>query len=258
MKLVQWAVWVCLGAGWLPMQAQFPRSITEPAATASGAEIYAKDCAKCHGEDARGTSSAPDLIRSTVVLHDRRENLRGKELAPYLRTMGSHHFEYSDKEANELSQFLSAQVNKILRSGYDDRPQELTSGDAKAGEAFFNGQGGCAKCHSTTGDLAGLGKKYSAAALQQRFLFPQAIFGKKAAVTATVKLADGSVLTGDVVRIDDFNVTLRDAAGDVRSIHRGAGVTVSTKDPYAAHVELLDRITDADIHNMTTYLDALQ
>ena len=258
MKRVGWVVWLCLGVGWLPARAQFPRSVTEPAAVANGAAIYAKDCAKCHGDDARGTAGAPDLIRSTVVLHDRRENLRGKELAPYLQTMGPHQFSYTEKEANELSQFLSAQVNMILRSGYDDRPKDLLSGDAKAGEAYFNGQGGCSKCHSTTGDLAGLGKKYSAAALQQRFLFPQAVLGKKAAVTATVRLADRSVITGDVVRIDDFTVTLREATGEIRSINRGPGVTVSTKDPYEPHVELLDRITDADIHNLTTYLDALQ
>ena len=258
MKLIRWAVCVCVAAAWLPIRAQFPRSVTEPAAVAKGAAAYAKDCAKCHGEDARGSADAPDLIRSTVVLHDRRENLRGKELLPYLRTVGPHQFAYSDSEAGDLSQFLSAQVNKILRSGYDDRPKDLLSGDPKAGEAFFNGQGGCSKCHSTTGDLAGLGKRYSAAALQQRFLFPQAILGKKAPVTATVKLADGSVISGDVVRIDDFTVTLRDAAGEIRSINRSPGSTVATKDPYTAHIELLNRITDADIHNLTTYLDALQ
>lgn len=255
---MSWALGLCLAINSAPVRAQFPKSVTEPAAVATGAEIYAKDCASCHGADARGTASAPDMIRSTVVLHDRRENLRGKELAPFLATMAPHTFNYSEQQANELSQFLSAQINKILRSGYDDRPKDLLSGEVKAGEAFFNGAGECTKCHSTTGDLAGIGKRYSAAALQQRFLFPQAVVGKKAPIVVTVRLADGSVVTGDVVRIDDFTVSLRDKAGVIRSINRGPGVTVSTLDPYAGHVEILDKITDADIHNLTTYLDTLQ
>jgi hypothetical protein len=84
------------------------------------------------------------------------------------------------------------------------------------------------------------------------------VLGKKAPVTATVRLNDGSVIAGDVARIDDFTVTLRDAAGKLRTINRSPGVTVATKDPYAGHVDLLDRITDADIHNLTTYLDTLR
>ena len=34
-------------------------------------------------------------------------------------------------------------------------------GDAKAGEAYFNGPGKCASCHSVSGDLTGIGAKYT-------------------------------------------------------------------------------------------------
>lgn len=238
--------------------AQFPRSVTEPAAVANGAELYAKDCAQCHAADARGSATAPDLIRSVAVLHDRRENLRGKELKPFLATVAPHKFGYSDQQASEMSQFLSSQINSILRSGYDDHPKDLLSGEAKAGEAYFNGAGGCTKCHSSTGDLAGVGKRYSAVALQQRFLFPQAVVGKKAPLAATIRTPEGSMITGDLVRIDDFTVTVRDKSGMIRSVNRLPGTSVSTVDPYAAHVKILDTITDADIHNLTTYLDTLR
>ena len=36
------------------------------------------------------------------------------------------------------------------------------SGDARKGEQFFNGAGGCDQCHSVTGDLAKIGAKVSA------------------------------------------------------------------------------------------------
>jgi mono/diheme cytochrome c family protein len=237
--------------------AQFPRSTVDPAQATHGAEIYAKDCAGCHGDNARGEGIVPDLLRSTMVLHDRREMLMGKELAPYLKNESPHHFNYNDKDAAALSQFLTQSINKILRSGYDDRPKELTSGDAKAGEAYFNGAGGCSKCHSVTGDLAGVGKKYTAAALQQKFLFPASGIGSKRKQQVTVVVA-GKTYTGDLVRIDDFTVAIKNKAGDTVSFNRTPATRVTMVDPYTAHVELLDKYTDADIHNLTTYLDTLQ
>jgi cytochrome c oxidase cbb3-type subunit 3 len=242
------------------LHAQFPKSITEPTAVERGAKAYASNCARCHGDDTRGiTGGAPDLLRSTLVLHDRRQSLHGKELAPYLKSTPPHKFDFNEKQADDLSQFLSASVNKILRSGYDDHPTHLTEGDAKAGEAYFHGAGGCDKCHSTTGDLAGLGKRYSAAALQQKFLFPSSGIGKKSPITAVVKFPNGTTVTGDVVRIDDFTIQLRDhASGATKSFNRTAGVKVTTTNPYAAHEALLEKITDTDIHNLTTYLDTLQ
>ncbi|WP_263418864.1 c-type cytochrome [Terriglobus albidus] len=235
-----------------PALAQFPRSIIDPAAAERGKTLYEQQCARCHGDDVRGTQTAPDLIRSLRVLHDRRENLKGKELAPYLKD-APHKLELDAKQAADLSNFLSLSVNKILRSGYDAEPKNLLSGDAKAGEAYFNGAGGCNKCHSPSGDLAGISKRLSVASLQQRFLFPNTGFGSKRKTQVEVVIG-GKTITGDLVHIDDFTVSLKDKDGRVQSFNRIAGVKVKTIDPYAGHVELLNRYTDADIHNLTAYL----
>ena len=255
------ALCVCFASATL--HAQFPRTPVDQALATHGASIYAKDCARCHGVDGRGTETNPDLVRSTVVLHDRRENLHGKELVVYLKNKPPHSFSYSQKDAEALSQYLTQNINKILRSGYDDHPKELTSGDAKAGEAYFNGAGDCSKCHSVTGDLAGIGKRYTTAAMQQKFIFPSSGIGNKRKTQLTVVVAGkpgtaSKTYTGDLVRADDFTVALRDKDGNLRSFARTAGTKVTMTDPYAAHVALLDKYTDADIHNLTTYLDTLQ
>jgi cytochrome c oxidase cbb3-type subunit III len=241
-----------------PLWAQFPRSTVDPVRRDRGADLYAQKCARCHGEDVRGTAAGPDLIRSVPVLHDRREMLYGKELAPLLATPPDHNFKFSEQELGDLSQFLTASINGILRSGYNAEPTHLLDGDAKAGEAYFNGAGGCSKCHSATGDLAGVSKRYSAAALQQKFLFPNSGLFLKKKIQATVKLPSGKVHTGDLVRIDDFTVTLHETSGETLSFNRVPGITVTTEDPYTAHIELLKKYTDADIHNMTTYLETLK
>jgi cytochrome c oxidase cbb3-type subunit 3 len=241
-----------------PLRAQFPRAVVDPAEAERGAKLYASNCARCHGDDARGTPTGPDMLRSEVILKDRREVLHGKELGPLLRTLPQHNFKFNDKEVVDLSQFFTQNINKILRSGYNDQPTGLLSGDAKAGEAYFNGAGGCNKCHSPTGNLAGVAKKYTTAALQQKFLFPGSGLRGAPKLQVTVKSRGGPTYAGDVVRLDDFNVTLRGADGITRSFSRTPGTVVTTVDPVAAHNALLTKYTDSDIHNMTAYLDTLK
>ncbi|RZU40219.1 c-type cytochrome [Edaphobacter modestus] len=247
---------LCLTAA--PLRAQFPHSTVDPASADSGAKIYASNCARCHGDDARGTATAPDLLRSLAVLHDRRQMLYGKELGPLLTTGPNHNFKYDEKQLADLSQFLTASVNGILRSGYNAEPTNLLSGDATAGETYFNGAGGCSRCHSATGDLAGLAKRYPPSALQQKFLFPNYGLFIRRKVQVTVNLPSGKIYTGDLIRIDDFTIALREKSGQYRSFNRTAGTKVTTVDPFAAHADLLDKYTDTDIHNMTTYLATLK
>lgn len=207
----------------------------------------------------------PDLIRSLPVLHDRARQLHGSELIPLLQKQPDHKFDLTQDQVADLSQFLTRTINRVLRSGhYYDQPSNLLSGDAKAGEAYFHDAGGCGKCHSPTGDLAGIASRFTPAALQQRFVFPQAgAFASRRTTsrpeaTVTLTAQGGLKLSGTLVRIDDFDVTLKDASGAFRTIPRSPKVQVRVNDPYAAHVALLDQYTDADIHNLTAYLETLK
>jgi hypothetical protein len=65
----------------------------------------------------------------------------------------------------------------------------------------------------------------------------------------------GEKISGTLDRIDDFTVSLRDAAGTYRSFSRdGATPKVEVRDPLQAHRDLLAKYSDADIHNVTAYL----
>ena len=239
------------------LRGQFPRPVVDKTSAENGSKLYVAQCARCHGDDARGTPAGPDMLRSLVVLHDRREMLHGKELGPVLSKEPDHNFHLDTKQLADLSQFLTASINGILRSGYDSQPTNLLSGDAKAGQAYFNGEGGCSKCHSPTGDFAGIATRYSPATLQQKFLFPNAGLGvRKPQVTFTT--SRGESYTGDLVRMDDFTVALRTKAGEYHSFNRTQGTKTIVVNPFAAHVGLLDKYTDADIHNLTAYLVTLK
>jgi cytochrome c oxidase cbb3-type subunit 3 len=56
---------------------------------------------------------------------------------------------------------------------------------------------------------------------------------------------------------DDVNVSIFDAAGNDRSWPR-EGLKIDMEDRLAAHTRLLEKYTDADMHNLTAYLARLK
>ncbi len=231
------------------------KQAVDAAAADRGKTTYIAECITCHGPKARGSESGPDLIRSLIVLRDR----YGSELGPFLRKghptqSGRASGNFNQEQILELSHFLKQQFNDTLRSAPTYRVQNVLTGDAKAGAEYFNGTGKCNSCHSPSGDLAGIGKKYDPPTLQQRFLFPQ----RNKPVAITVTPPSGPSISGTLVRIDDFNVSLRDASGEYHAWKRTAGLKVERNDPYATHVELLDKYTDKNIHDVVRYLESLK
>ena len=231
------------------------KQTVDTAAADRGKTTYIAECITCHGPKARGNESGPDLIRSLVVLRDR----YGSGIGPFLRkghpTQSSKpSASFTPTQIEELSHFLKQRFAETLRSSPTYRVQDVLTGDVKSGVQYFNGAGRCNSCHSPSGDLAGIGKKYDPPTLQQRFLFPQ----RTKPVAITVTPPTGPAVSGALVRIDDFNVSLRDASGEYRAWKRTRDLKIERNDPYAGHVELLDRITDKNIHDVIAYLESLK
>src|SRR5215475_158965 len=240
------------------------KHIVDAAAADRGKKIWAAECINCHGTNARGTERGANMVRSELVLRDR----NGNEIGPYLRKghptqSGAPSSNFSQAQIEELSHFIHQRVYDTLRGSPIFEVQNVLTGDPKAGEAYFNGEGKCNTCHSPSGDLAGIGKRYNPAALQQRFLFPNAGArgrGAKPAkpVTLTVTAPSGAEVSGVLVHLDDFNVSLRDSSGEYHSWKRTPELKVVKNDPFAAHIELLDKYTDKNMHDIVAYLESLK
>jgi cytochrome c oxidase cbb3-type subunit III len=264
-RIRPWAFVLIMAAPFC-LRAQIQNIPVDQPSADRGEKVFVQSCAQCHGPEARGTDSGPDLIRSLVVLHDRMQQLHGSELAPLLKKPPRHNFDIGEAQVADISQFLTREINRTLRSGYSNQPTNMLSGDSQAGEAFFTGAGGCNKCHSPTGDLAGIATRYEPPMLQQRFVFPNSGRMNRGAggptapakSQVTVTPLGGKPVKGTLVRIDDFSVVLVDAAGETRTVTRVPGMKVEVDDPFAAHIALLDKYTDADMHNMTAYLETLK
>jgi mono/diheme cytochrome c family protein len=238
------------------------------AAVERGEQLLVAECGFCHGANARGGSGGPDLLRSEIVLND--EN--GKELGDFLKVgrpdKGMPKFDLTPAQVSDLAAFLHARIaTAVNRNAY--KILDILTGDAKAGEAYFTGAGRCTSCHSPSGDLKGIGSKYDAVALQGRIVMPPRGRGGpgrgappepgKGAITVTVTPANGPPVTGLLLRITDFDVTLRDASGQSHSFLRDGDVPkVVINDPLKAHLEMVTKWTDQDMHNMTAYLATLK
>ena len=254
-------------AGPRPNVGAADRHRVDPAAADRGRKTYAAECVTCHGPSARGTERGANLVRSQVVLRDR----YGNSIGPLLKKghpmqTAAPSSSLTDAQITDLSHFIWQRINDTLRGSPAFEPGDVLVGDAKAGEAFFSGEGRCAACHSITGDLAGYGKRYPPIEIQQRFVFPntagrgrgRAAGPSRQQVTATVTLPDGTSVTGPLVSMDDFHVALRDDSGTYRSWTRTPAMKIVKNEPLAAHVQLLDRLTDKQMHDVVAYLESLK
>jgi mono/diheme cytochrome c family protein len=234
----------------------------DPAAIQRGTALFGTYCAGCHGVAGKGGPGAPDLVRSLVVLDDE----KGILIAPILRNgrpdKGMPRLGLTEPQISDLVAWLHAKTYAAgHRTTYEFK--DVLTGNAQAGEAYFNGAGTCSTCHTASGDLAHVAKKYDPFSLQSRWLQPQPARGgpasAAAARTVTVTLPSGSSVSGTLDRIDDFTVSLHDSGGNFHSFSLdGTGIKLKVTDPLQAHKELLSKYTDADIHNVTAYLETLK
>ena len=230
-----------------------------------GRKIFVPTCGFCHGNDAHG-KSGPDLVRSTLVLHDE----KGEVIGPVIRSgrleRGMPAFSgLSTEQIADISVFLHSRAADVSnRFAY--KIGDLITGDAQKGAAFFKGDGRCESCHSATGDLAHVATKYEPAELQRRMLYPapnliDVFLGRAVAPPAptkvTVQLASGEKVSGTLDHLDEFTVTMHDSAGWYRSFSR-EGVSLDVQNPRTVHEELLPKYTDQQMHDVLAYLETFK
>lgn len=223
----------------------------------TGSQRFIGQCGFCHGRDATGGESGPDLTRSEVLAEDNRGDKLGPLLAAGRTDKGMPAFKLSSADQAAIVAFLHDQKTKFEAVGGGRRDVEaadLLTGSADAGRTYFAAQ--CARCHSATGDMAGVGTRFQGLALLQRLLYP-AGRPAPAAPKATITLASGQVVTGPVVNNDEFSITITDAAA-ARQVYSKRDVKVTVDDPMSAHFDLLVKYTDKDMHDVYAYLASLK
>ncbi len=222
-------------------------------AAEAGQRLFQRNCAFCHGRDAAGGETGPDLTRSKLVLADVNGNKISEVIHNGRPEKKMPAFNFSNDEVASLVAFIHSQQSKAAahpgsRRGVD--VSDLQTGNVEAGKQYFDHA--CASCHSATGDLKGIASRLEGLQLEEQMLYP-----REAKRYATVSLPSGEKIRGLVIYLDEFTVGIRDDSGTYHSwsVNR---VHYTVEDPANGHVELFSKYTDADIHNLMAYLQTLR
>lgn len=230
-----------------------PRKSFSPELVDSGQSLFQQNCAFCHGRDAAGGETGPDLTSSKLVAEDVNGNKIGVVVLNGRPEKGMPRFNFTDRQIAELAAFIHNQkTNAKVGRRRGVAVSDLQTGSVVAGKQYFYGAGNCSSCHSPSGDLAHVAMRYQGLKLEERMLYPEG-----AAANVVVTLPSGESVSGTLAYRDEFTIGLRDASGWYRSWPIDT-VKVSVSAPAEAHVDLLGKYTDADIHNLMAYLQTLR
>jgi cytochrome c oxidase cbb3-type subunit 3 len=247
---------------------QYTRPLASQDVLARGKALYEQNCASCHASDLRGVlaKNGPNLLRSTVVFSDK----EGEGVAASLQ-QHKPVINLPADDSHAIAEYLhSIQATMGPQGSPPGRnPVGLTYnvlvGDAKAGEAAF--QKLCSSCHSVTGDLKGIGTKYSdPKTLQNTWVSGGGGGGRGrgagGGIQGIVTLPDGQKFEGRLARHDDFLIVLVLADGSRKSfaIENGSP-KLEIKDPQEAHKKMLLLMDDPDnknMHDITAYLATIK
>jgi cytochrome c oxidase cbb3-type subunit 3 len=199
-----------------------------------------------------GGETGPDLTQSKIVKAD----VNGDKISEVVRdgrpAQKMPAFNFSAPEMEGLVAFIHSQTARASLSKGGRRGvavEDLQTGNVEAGKLYFSGN--CASCHSATGDLAGVASRYQGLALERRMLYPRDAQSK-----VTVTLSDGKQIAGVLEYLDEFHLGMRDDSGTYHSWSLDH-IHYKVSSPVDAHVDLLPKYTDADIHNLMAYLQTL-
>src|SRR2546429_8340989 len=177
-----------------------------PEQVTHGQQVFRSNCSFCHGSDARGGETGPNLVRDQVVLADQQGELITPIVQNGLPAQGMPKFSLSAADIAAIAAWLHSQP---LSDRGAPSTLDILVGNAKEGETYFDGAGHCTQCHSVTGDLAGIGARHDPKTIQNLVVSGGSgrRFGRRAAgsappqvppTTVTVTLPPGQTITGDL------------------------------------------------------------
>ncbi len=252
-----------------PRQSAFNASQTrhpeDPAEVARGRTIYGLSCQACHGSDLRGGDmGGPNLLRSQVAMSDQ----HGENITPIIhgarQAQGMPNIGLNDADANAAAAYVRSMIGSIKGQGMPPgelKPLNIIVGDAVHGQIFVAAH--CASCHTGQASLDHIADKYSEPKLlQARWItggHMAAVDAPGTKAAATVTTMQGQSVTGTLLHIDDFLVSLQMPDGTEQSFRRsGPQPKVVLHDPMEAHRNMMATLTDSDIHDVTAYLVTLK
>src|SRR2546423_14710733 len=111
-----------------------------PEQVAQGQQLFTSNCSFCHGSDGRGGETGPNLVRAQLVLADQHGELITAIVQNGIPAQGMPKSTLSTVEIAAIAAWLHSQP---LSDRGAPSTLDILVGNAKEGEAYFNGAGRC-------------------------------------------------------------------------------------------------------------------
>ncbi len=222
--------------------------------TPSNADIkqtYAKLCAGCHGDDARGTQQGPGLAGNPWV---RRRSVQS------LRTVIRNGVPAAGMPAFDLPSGTIDALAALVTSLNASAAEVDVPGSRAAGKEFFFGKGQCGTCHMVYGEGSAIGPDLSTIAremtvdqLREALLQPDARIAPGYKLV-TARLRDGKTLRGFARSRTSFDLALQDLKGVIRPLSLDQ-VSVLTEEEHSLMQPV--KVETEDLQNLIAFLSRL-
>ena len=221
------AILICVLVPLRPASAQMVSPGPAAADLAAGQNLFATQCARCHGVGGTG-GIGPSLTHPTLRHATTDDELVGVILGGIPGTAMVGFWNFTADEAHQVALYIRA-LGKL--------PPEVLAGDPGRGRMLYDQKGRCASCHVINGqgvgwapDLSDVGRRLSGALLRQSLVDPGAMqppsplpaahgpypgFTMVKAVTRT-----GRTIAGTRINEDDFTIQIRDPSGHMVSLDK--------------------------------------
>ena len=251
------------------MSAQTPTAQRNPlggdtAATRDGEARFQRSCASCHSVEGR----APELTsgvfmrggQDAEIFQTIRAGVPGTQMPPFTAL--------TDDEIWQLVAYIRSRSGS--GGGTEERSAAAGNGDPIAGEATFNGKGGCIGCHEVNGrggtvapDLSAVGAR-TEEALRRKIVDPSAPMaaagrGRGAAAPSVIvaRLRDGREIRGVRRNEDTFSLQMVDASGQLHLLQKSALADLRYEDRSLMPADYATRLSADEISNLIAYLRTL-
>lgn len=190
-----------------------------------GSETFARQCAGCHGVDARGGEYGPPLAGSG--------RLRGRSISWLSRVIHDGVPAGGMPSFNALPASELHALAALIYSMNLPAAEGSISGDRVAGERYFFGAGQCATCHMVYGrgsalgpDLSNVAREMTAEELRSSLLQPSRQIAPGYQMV-TVHLQEGKVVRGFARSRSNFEVIVQDLKGQFHMLPMDAITAIS-------------------------------
>jgi cytochrome c oxidase cbb3-type subunit III len=217
-----------------------------------GSQVFASNCAGCHGLDGRGSERAPGIATNPKgqPMTDAQISQIVAEGIPGTGMPAFHSLSESERQA--VVKHLRTLQGRSKTSAVPEHPEQ--------GKSIFFGKAHCADCHMISGqggflgsDLSSYASGKSAQQIRDAILNPAADPDPRRKV-AVVVTRDGTRLSGIIRNEDNFSLQLQTADGAFHFFQKSDLTNVARGPQTFMPSDYREKLSRKELDNLASYL----